>query len=92
MDRDDVTLGELARRLGRLEVQMQASFKAIDDRLSFNILTKDYYMVRHDALIERVERLEAQHVSNMAWRRNLYLALVAAFLSSGGAIVASVIH
>lgn len=91
-DEDNVTLGELGRRFDRLEQNLETRFKAIDDRLSTQIVTRDFYQVRYEGMIARLAELESQRRTDQTWRRSLAMGVVVAFLSGGGAIVASIIH
>lgn len=67
---DDITLGELGRRLNSLEARAETRFTAmesrLDDRFSeigrqmerLQFVSRDYYDVAHKSLVERVEKLE----------------------------------
>ena len=91
-DDEAVTIGELGRRIDRLEQAVQGSFKAIDDRLSTHVVSRDYYDGRHAAVTDRLARLEAvQAVRNARWWA-VGVAVAAALLTSVGSLVAVLIQ
>lgn len=90
MDYSDVSMGEVCRRLDRLESVMQASLKAIDDRMAGQLVNRDYYETRHTALSQRVSDLESvnQVQASRAW--TIVTALAVTFLSSVAAVIIAV--
>jgi hypothetical protein len=89
---EDVTLGELARRMDRFEKVIQASLKAIDDRMANHVVTRVEYDIKHADLEQRVVILERQGRTraNRSWA--LALALMAAMAQGVLALVVTLIH
>ena len=83
MPDEGVTLGELGRRLDRLEEGVRSDLKAIDDRMATKLVSKDFYDGRHQAMIDRVAILERERAERSA----RWWALV---ITSTGAILAAV--
>lgn len=95
---DDVTLGELDRRVTRLEADMRDRFRAGDDRYArtlSSLVSKEYYDDRHRALLSRVGDIEAemedQRLAREGFHRNLIVVSLGSVLASVGAIIAAVI-
>lgn len=74
---DDVTLGELARRVDRMDREMQAGFAGLHekiDRLAFvpaAVYAADQasYLERQSAQVDRIKRIEADLLGEEAARK-----------------------
>jgi hypothetical protein len=89
---DDMTLGEVARRLDRLETGEQLRFKALDDRMTVNLVTRDYYEGRHQVHSERITRLEQSEIRRLARWTQVWVAISAALVASVGSLVIVLVH
>lgn len=92
LDQDDVTLGELARRFDRMEATINEQFKSISQRMDTQLVTREYYSGRHDALKERVVNLERQRAEDMASRRTMWAAIAVAVIADVGQFLLAHIH
>jgi hypothetical protein len=106
-DPTEVTLGEVARGLGRVEREMQAGFQAIKDEIkSLSFVPAAVYSADKVAQHDRMERLEldleeekvlrrdAEAISNQRAfqsRWSIILALVAMPISVIGSVLAALI-
>lgn len=103
---DDVTIGEVDRRVTRLENDVRERSRALDDRLA-NALSKmvgrDYYDERHKVLAARVGDLEAElederlsranyERDRIRYHRQLIAVVVGSGLASLGAVIAALVH
>jgi hypothetical protein len=89
---EDVTLGEIARRLDRLESSEQGRFKALDDRMTINLVTKDYYEGRSQVLAERIKRLEESSTARTIRWSQAWIAIAAALVASLGSLIIVLVH
>lgn len=78
---DEITTGELGRRLDRLEKAVQDGFKAQDDRLLNTVVTRVEYSAKHEALAERVTDLEDINDSKSSRNWGLITAVAAALVT-----------
>ncbi len=102
---EDVTIGEIDRRVTRLEMDVRERSKASDDRLSrmmAQVVPREYYDERHNQLRTRVGDLEAeleeQRVARdelarlrITFHRNLLVAMFASGITSAGALIAALV-
>lgn len=100
---EDITIGELDRRMTRLEQDLRDRSKASDDRatrMAASLVPREYYDERHNMLRARVGDLEAeleeQRIARdelarlrITFHRNLLIAMCASGLTSLGAILAA---
>ena len=89
---DDVTLGELARRVDRLETAMTEGFRELRDEIrNLAFVPAGVYASDQSALRERIQQLEkrADRVDNRAWHVRASL-LIAAFSGLLSLIIATV--
>lgn len=80
MSVEDITTGELARGLGRVEKAIDSGFKQVNDRidhLESKYVTKDLYESERDGLREQI----AGAVSAWRWRVTTGLAGVAVVMN-----------
>jgi hypothetical protein len=89
---EDVTLGEIARRVDRLEVAEQGRFKALDDRMTATLVSRDYYEGRSQVLSERIKRLEEAEVRRSARWSQTWIAIAAALVASLGSLIIVLVH
>lgn len=102
---DDVTIGEIDRRVTRLEMDLRERAKAADDRAARmlrDLVPREYYDDRHRALQNRVGDLEAEleeqriareEIARLrsTFHRNLTVAAIASGITSLGAVIAAII-
>lgn len=88
----DVTVGELSRRLDRLEAADQRSFRALDDRMASSLVTRDYYDGRQQAMGERIRRLEDREDERSDRSFQIWVAVIASVLVSLGSLVTVLVH
>lgn len=86
------TTGELYRRIDSLERLTQASFKALDDRLTREMIGRPEYEAEHDAMDARVTDLEDRDKEITGYRRGLVIAVVASLVSSLSTWVVLAVH
>lgn len=86
------TLGELFRRLEAMDRTNQASFKALDDRISRDLVGRAEYNVAQKGQDDRLDDLEDRDTSTLGYRRALLVGVVVAMLSSVGSWIALAIH
>lgn len=84
---EDVTLGELSRRLDRMEEGELARFKALDDRMTYTVVTRDYYEGRHQVLSERIAQLQAEAERRATRWAQAWIAIAAALVASLGSLI-----
>jgi hypothetical protein len=89
---EDVTLGEVSRRLDRMESSEQGRFKALDDRMTVNLVTKDYYEGRSQVLSERIKRLEESSTARTIRWSQAWIAIAAALVASLGSLIIVLVH
>lgn len=86
------TIGELYRRLDALDRSTQASLKALDDRLTNNLVSRVEYQAKQDAIEQRVTDLESENNSLAGYRRGIVIATISAIATSIGAWIALAVH
>ena len=89
---DEVSLGEVIRRLDRFETDTHASFKALDDRFTNNVVPKEVYEIRNHDVLERIVKLEAEKVAAALSRRQMYGGVLLALLASAGSALVALIR
>lgn len=89
---DDVTIGEVSRRLDRLEASDQRSFRALDDRMASSLVTRDYYDGRQQSMGERIKRLEDLEAKRQARWFQVQLAIAVAILTALASLVTVLVH
>lgn len=83
VDKDDVTLGELGRRVDRLESQMWAGFEGIRAELrGLAFVPAGVYASDQAACNMRINRLEENYKTNDARSWQVKLAVIAALFSA----------
>lgn len=87
-----VTTGEIYRRLIDLQATTQRSFQALDDRLTDNVVSKDFYQVRHESLMARVQSLETLAAQRSGYYRSLTVGVICAVLASAGGLIAAFVR
>jgi hypothetical protein len=88
----DVTLGEVGRRIDRLEESLQHSLKAIDDRMGSGLVTRDYYEGHHAALVARVVDLEKDREMFRSRSWAALLTLLGAAATAVASLIVVLIH
>lgn len=80
----DITLGEIGRRLDRLEARM------IDevDRM----VPRDVYEIRNGALEHQIGDLVVTYRAEQGYRRAMVLGIISAVLGSVGAVIAALVR
>lgn len=91
-DTDVITLGEVYRLACRIEQNTRQSFKALDDRLTSTLVTRDSYVGDSKVIDERVGRLESQSAAHTAFLRTLSALCVAELLTLAGTLLATHLH
>ena len=91
MPEDEPSLGEIARRLLSLEVDIRADIKDINDKISTRTVAMDYYNARHDALMWRVNTLERSRDDQARRWWSLIIAVLASVVGSGVAVTLGLI-
>lgn len=86
------TTGEIYRRIEALERSTQNSFRALDDRLTREMIGRPEYEAEHDAMSQRVSDLEDRDKEVTGYRRGLVIAVVASLVSSLGSWIVLAVH
>lgn len=88
----DITNAELYRLYLSMKEDMRANFRALDDRLTVGVVSKDVYEARHMALTERVTVLEAAEGARENRRFALIAAITGSFVGDLVAIAVAYFH
>jgi len=83
----DITNAELYRLYLSMKDDMRANFKALDDRLTVGVVSRDVYDTKHQALTDRVTVLEAAEQTRENRRFALLTAIAASFAGDIAAIL-----
>lgn len=86
------TIGEVYRRIEAVERSTQNSFKALDDRLTREMIGRPEYEAEHDAMDQRVKDLEDRDKEVSGYRKGLVIAVAAALVSCLGQWAVLAIH
>lgn len=86
------TTGEIYRRIESLERSTQSSFKALDDRLTREMIGRPEYEAEHEAMDARVTDLEDKDENSLAYRRALLAGVVVALMSTLGSWAVLAVH
>lgn len=92
MPPNDITLGELGRRIDRLESNIQTALKSIDDRMATSMVSREYYTGQHRLLEARVSDLEADAARIRSRRFAVTLSAVGALAASLGSLATVLVH
>ena len=75
---DDVTIGELARRMSSLERRMDDGFQNVNRSLAaLQFVHIDRYEADQRSLVRQVEAIDARHVELQATTKRLWWVIVA---------------
>jgi hypothetical protein len=94
MTSDDVSLGELNRRLDRFEDSITSSLKSIDERMltvTRDLIPREVYFTNHSALGARVTDLEKRMDDDSSFRRSVIVAMTGEGMGIVAAIVLAVV-
>lgn len=92
MPEAEITNAELYRLYTAMRHDNQASFKALDDRLSTSVVLRDVYEAQTAALRDRVTVLEAAEKTRENRRFALIAAIAGGFAGDLVAILVAVFH
>lgn len=87
-----ITLGELARGMQELKRELSHDMADLRMQIAGNLVPREVYEAKHQALIERVTRLESDRAGASAKWWTLGVGVVAALAASGASILLTHIH
>lgn len=88
----DITNAELYRLYLSFKEDVRANFRALDDRLTVGVVSKDVYDARHTALTDRVTVLESAEAARENRRFAIIAAIAGSFAGDAAAILISLFH
>lgn len=88
----DPSNAELFRAIEAHRLETRERFRDIDNRLSTAVVSREFYLVSHKAIEDRVDNLYAERRDTQNFRRAMIVAVATIFATSLATFITALIH